>query len=162
MEYEELVESIRNLVMGSPCVDDLEDRGVPLDMHVHRFLEQVRNHQCKVIRSLSVPIQKCDPGTDVDHPRVSMGAGHQGHGGNKRKNGERSGPGRGGRETNENHPDGDGCDGVDSDPGNVKKQKTGDVGKLSCPFRKRNPTRFNVRSYDRCALGSFQTLALLK
>lgn len=33
---------------------------------------------------------------------------------------------------------------------------------LSCPFRKRNPVKFNVRDHSSCALTSFSTIALLK
>jgi hypothetical protein len=33
---------------------------------------------------------------------------------------------------------------------------------LSCPFRKRNPLRFNVRDHGSCALNSFSDFALLK
>lgn len=33
---------------------------------------------------------------------------------------------------------------------------------LSCPFRRRNPLRFNVRDYPRCTLGPFSNITLLK
>lgn len=33
---------------------------------------------------------------------------------------------------------------------------------LPCPYRKRNPLRFNVRSHGSCALNSFADMALLK
>lgn len=165
--YDELVESIRNLVIVSPCIDDLEDRGVPLEPYIHRFLEQVRNHrgasvQCLPIRSL--PTQTCNPGTNEGSSRVSMGNGFEDNGGNKkRKNGENSGPGRGSRDTDSNDSNDDGSDGIQGgNPDNVKKQKTGKVDGLSCHFRKRNPTRFNVREHQSCALSSFQSIALLK
>lgn len=34
--------------------------------------------------------------------------------------------------------------------------------KLGCPFRRRNPRKFNVREYGSCALNGFADLALLK
>jgi len=45
----------------------------------------------------------------------------------------------------------------------VKRQKgiTGVVN-YSCPFRKRNPTRFNVRNYQACALTSFSDITQVK
>jgi hypothetical protein len=33
---------------------------------------------------------------------------------------------------------------------------------MSCPFRKRNPTRFNVRSHSSCALSDFPSMTHLK
>ena len=36
------------------------------------------------------------------------------------------------------------------------------VGRLSCPYRKRNPKRFNIREYDSCAFTYFSTFGALK
>ena len=33
---------------------------------------------------------------------------------------------------------------------------------ISCPFRKRNPLRFNVRNYETCASRGFSDMAVLK
>ncbi|KAM7202600.1 hypothetical protein V8F20_004389 [Naviculisporaceae sp. PSN 640] len=38
----------------------------------------------------------------------------------------------------------------------------GDYRAYSCPFRKRNPVRFNVREYQTCALSSFSDISKLK
>lgn len=35
-------------------------------------------------------------------------------------------------------------------------------GKLSCPFRKRNPRRFNIRQFHSCASNEFGDLSTLK
>ncbi|KAL5927681.1 hypothetical protein ACKVWE_003476 [Pyricularia oryzae] len=37
-----------------------------------------------------------------------------------------------------------------------------DAAPLSCPFRKRNPQRFNVDRWPSCALGSFENILMLK
>lgn len=36
------------------------------------------------------------------------------------------------------------------------------IGNLSCPFRKRNPLRFNVRDYHNCAITEFPDITLVK
>lgn len=36
------------------------------------------------------------------------------------------------------------------------------VSEYSCPFRKRNPLRFNVRDYQTCALSSFPDISQVK
>lgn len=33
---------------------------------------------------------------------------------------------------------------------------------MGCPFRKRNPVRFNIRNHQTCALGGFESLSILK
>ncbi|ROV97369.1 hypothetical protein VMCG_06848 [Cytospora schulzeri] len=169
--YEKLVANIKNLVIDSPCVDDLEDHGVPLELYIHRFLEQVCNHKDAKVQShaaslsiRTIPVQTCSPGANVGNSRIPTGVGHKGNGGhNKRKNGDNSGSGRGGRDPDKEKPYDDGGDDFEDDTERGKRQKTGnDDGVRSCPFRKRNPGRFNVRDYPQCALTSFTNLALLK
>jgi len=43
-----------------------------------------------------------------------------------------------------------------------KRQKVSPMHLFSCPFRKRNPLRFNVRSFRDCATRWFPTMSLLK
>lgn len=80
----------------------------------------------------------------------SQGQGNGG-GGRKRSNGAESGDGTG-----------------DGSPGGGKRQKvsanaqpTADIH-FSCPFRKRNPVRFNIRKSPNCALQSFPDFSQLK
>ncbi|KAF6800122.1 ankyrin repeat protein [Colletotrichum sojae] len=49
----------------------------------------------------------------------------------------------------------------DSNMGQNAKRTKGEV-RLSCPFRKRNPLRFNVRDHLNCATQSFQSITLVK
>ncbi|KAI0839397.1 hypothetical protein F5Y06DRAFT_295424 [Hypoxylon sp. FL0890] len=44
--------------------------------------------------------------------------------------------------------------------GRYKKHRV--EGELSCPYRKRNPIRFNVRDYEKCANTSYSTMSQLK
>jgi hypothetical protein len=58
--------------------------------------------------------------------------------------------------------DNDGWDGRGPRAASQKKQKMEDNQNLSCPFRKRNPTRFNVRDYHICATRPFSNMSVLK
>lgn len=82
--------------------------------------------------------------------------------GSKRKNEDSRGHGRyGGGGDDDDF--GDSSEEGRSSRKKVKKLKTEKKGRgLSCPFRKRNPTRFNVRNHGGCALASFADFALLK
>jgi len=44
----------------------------------------------------------------------------------------------------------------------VHEYKVQDDEKLSCPYRKRNPIRFNVRDYQSCATQSYPDISQLK
>jgi hypothetical protein len=80
----------------------------------------------------------------------SQGQGNGG-GGRKRSNGAESGDGAG-----------------DGSPGGGKRQKIWATSQpsadmhFSCPFRKRNPVRFNVRDFQSCAVQSFPDFSQLK
>lgn len=167
-EYQKLVESINKHVIDSSCVEDPEDSGVPLELYIHQFLEHVCNYrganiQCHTwhLPTHALPIRTYKPGTSVSGSQTSSGAGQEGNGGNKkRKKRGNIGPGRGGKDQNSPYDDGGDDIGDNTGTDRFKKQKTG--MKLSCPFRKRNPLRFNVRDYYNCALVSYQSIALLK
>lgn len=91
------------------------------------------------------------------------------------QNGGNDGDGNGGRPPKRPHSDNNqGQGGASSGDGNGgggggKKPKT-EPGQpsqqedqnLSCPFRKRNPVKFNVRDYQSCAVQSFPDISLLK
>lgn len=166
-EYENLVYSIQNLVLESSCVDDLEDRGVPVKLYIHQFLEKVCNHKSASIEphdfcppGLTFPLDTCSPHAGGGNSQVSLGDDYQANGGNKkRKNGQKRAMGR---DSDGNSPDDDGADGSEGVSNTPKKQKTGNIEELSCPFRKRNPIRFNVRDHSQCALQFYADLARLK
>ncbi|VBB83579.1 Putative protein of unknown function [Podospora comata] len=71
----------------------------------------------------------------------------------------------GGLEGGEEEEDGDGDEGDDRQGGGGKRQRITDHGhgqNFSCPFRKRNPIRFNVRDFQSCAVQSFPDIPQLK
>ncbi|KAI3398528.1 hypothetical protein diail_9052 [Diaporthe ilicicola] len=173
LAYDKLVASIKNLILESSCVDNLEDRSVPIERYVHGCLEKILNHPMPSAASqtLCLPIRiphaesnkaPCDADGSDQHSRGQSSNGGS-NGRNKRKsNGapdtscNRSGEDEGefGDTQDENHV---------KDRQEAKKLKTGKKDEnLSCPFRKRNPIRFNVRAHELCALSSFASLALLK
>ncbi|KAK4183737.1 hypothetical protein QBC35DRAFT_455987 [Podospora australis] len=67
-----------------------------------------------------------------------------------------------GMDNGDGDADDDDDDHEDRRPPNGKKQKTVDGQNLSCPFRKRNPTKFNVRDFQSCAVQSFPDIPQLK
>lgn len=170
--YDHLVESITNLVVESSCIRNVEERAVPVELYVHNLLEQIMNHTkaadksqafCLPIRNL--PMRNSEaPGdagdADVRARGQARNAGSSS--GNKRKNKAASGPGR-----NHGYDEESLDDSSEEDEGNntqkPKKLKTGKKShNFSCPFRKRNPIRFNVRDHTSCALNPFADFALLK
>lgn len=50
----------------------------------------------------------------------------------------------------------------DDTSGEDKPQQRSIEEGFACPFRKRNPLRFNIREHPDCSLGSFRTMAVLK
>ena len=52
--------------------------------------------------------------------------------------------------------------GISSDLGSTKSARIDEDQYLSCPYRKRNPVRFNVRDHQNCAVQSFPDIAQLK
>ncbi|ROW10762.1 hypothetical protein VPNG_05045 [Cytospora leucostoma] len=169
-DYRKLVQSINNLVIDSPCVDDIRGRGVPLELYIHKMIEQVLNHEnaSDIFHNShppnhNLPLQTCNPGANVGGSQATSGSIHADNGGRKRKNSDKRELNRGARDKDGNEPDDDGDEHPQSEHSKAKKPKTGNKEKkMSCPFRRRNPVRFNVRDHPQCALGNFQTFALLK
>ncbi|KAG8162815.1 hypothetical protein KVR01_007293 [Diaporthe batatas] len=174
--YNTLVQSITCLVVGSPAVGNAEERGVPVELYVHSFLEQILSHskpaaenQTPLLPVYNLPMHTLPrntndgPGNLSDWHTRADGQGENGgrRGGQKRPNEEPHGQSRNGDDGGGNDP----CDSSEdqSRTKKAKKLKTGrKSGLLSCPFRKRNPTRFNVRNHGGCALAGFPSLSLLK
>lgn len=168
--YDQLVENITNLVLESSCVGNVEEQAVPVELYVHKFLEQILNHPKPITKGQTVslpirnlPMENTEAPCEAGEPG-SRGRGQWGHGGsssgNKRKNKEA--PSQSGNRASEDEDDfGEGSEEGRSQED--KKRKTSrSGGKLSCPFRKRNPIRFNVRDHASCALNGFADFALLK
>ncbi|KAK7710626.1 hypothetical protein SLS63_012900 [Diaporthe eres] len=170
--YDELVEGITNLILESSCVGNVEDQGVPVKLYVHNLLERILNHPrspsesqvlCFPIRTLPAQNNErpSDTGEPGMHTRDQYGNGGS-SGPHKRKN-EAPGYTRNDNCGDQDEFGDDLEEAQNHNPQKNKKLKTGKRGgNFSCPFRKRNPIRFNVRDYGSCALNPFADFALLK
>ncbi|KAL0470403.1 hypothetical protein QR685DRAFT_571524 [Neurospora intermedia] len=96
----------------------------------------------------------------------SSGTGRRGgvnNGSQKRPNDDGNGyPSRGPEDGS--GPGDRGLDGGGNDGGNKRARITTELGDqgLSCPFRKRNPERFNIRDHQQCAVRPFDNIYELK
>lgn len=170
-EYYKLVEDIKYIVSMSPCITQLEERCVPLDSLIHGFLEQVCNHE----RYLSESLQHDTEDTESDRAHKQVGGASCSNKGKHRVQKQARGRKRkdagirrqrsneqsedaeeDGFEDNENHSEGE----LETSEQSLCAIEPHE--QYSCPFRKRNPTRFNIRDHHRCALRGFADLALLK
>lgn len=66
-----------------------------------------------------------------------------------------------GGEDSDSH-DGSGRRNINGQNGSTHGTKRSKTTKLSCPFRKRNPVRYNIRKHFICATSSFQNFSLVK
>lgn len=169
--YHKLVEDVRYIVSMSPCITQLEERCVPLDSFIHGFLEQVCNYQAFPYRG-----SQEDLGDSRTTPAQYVCAGAKSSSGNtyriqKPSRGQRRKNARDhGQRTNKHFEDPDDStfedDEGDSEDGSQAAEKlvsmTESRHQFGCPYRKRNPTRFNIRDREPCALRGFTDLALLK
>lgn len=155
---------MRNLIMMSPYASDLEEFSVPIDVHINACLEQILNRcqsrkDTRALKYFSNELaQHTSTGSYTNLSADQASSGH-GSGGKKRKNKKehlRRGQG----------DNGEGADDEDNDQDDMlSAQKHGNndnTGRLSCPFRKKNAIRFNVRHHPQCATQSYANFYLLK
>ncbi|KAI3400789.1 hypothetical protein diail_1998 [Diaporthe ilicicola] len=168
VQYEQLVEIIANLVARCSWIGHIEERHVPVVQYTHAFLENIRNYNDQFDMSktssnssnrLCVDCGDTNPsvnghGTSGDANADEKRNRDEGRGNpRKRANDNDGGPSRNGSEEFEN---------AETNPGDTKRVKTDDCQRLPCPYRKRHPTKFNVREYSQCVLNTFGNMALLK
>ncbi|KAL1856823.1 hypothetical protein Daus18300_010586 [Diaporthe australafricana] len=116
-------------------------------------------------QKLSVPLSRLflecaesDPNAGAHDP--SGGSNASG----KRKPDANHGTSRKRADDEEEDPDRNGTeesDDLDNNSGDTKRAKMGECQRWPCPYRKRHPTRFNVRDYSQCVLNTFGNMALL-
>lgn len=118
-------------------------------------------------------VHKASPGDTGSTPTRYVGAGGDAGAGADRSNKQDTGNGNGGQKrpldnggndpNNDGSSDGNGPDGGGG-PGGKKPRLMSEPQdqNLSCPFRKRNPVRFNVRDHQSCAVQSFPDISQLK
>lgn len=167
-QYERLVENISNLVVKSNWIGLVEDDCVPIVQYTHAYLENIRTHDdiLDITGRLHVSCTTpCVDGNDTDPNMGDQEASGGANGNRKRKQGSGHGNRRNKRDNDDQYPNGNGLEDFD-DPeewsGDKKRARVDDRQKLPCPYRKRNPTRFNIRKHHQCALNTFTDMALLK
>lgn len=97
-------------------------------------------------------------GSSTGGNNVTGSGGGSGNGGGSKRRQNGAGNGSG-------HPGGDDFHGGDGPNENGKRPRLehpADDKNFSCPFRKRNPVRFNVRHHQNCAVQSFPDISQLK
>lgn len=166
VHYEQLVESITNLVLKSKWIWHAEDRCMPIVKFTHAYLENIRSHEDGLGFSGRVPMALASPHADNENPDIgSQEVPDLFNANGKREKGAGRGHHRKKDEGGDEYPSRDDPDDF-SDPENLsgdrKRVRIGDIEKFPCPYRKRHPTRFNIREYHQCALNTFATMALLK
>lgn len=167
-QYERLVENIANLVVKSNWIGLVEDDCVPIVQYTHAYLENIRTHDdiLDITGRLHVSCTTpCADGNDTDPNMGDQEASGGANGHRKRKQGSGHSNRRKKRDNDDRYPNGKSPDDFD-DPeewsGDKKRARVDDRQKLPCPYRKRNPTRFNIRKHHQCALNTFTDMALLK
>lgn len=167
-QYDHLVENITNLVLKSKYVGQLGDDLGALINFTHAYLENIRSHDDDLDITRKLPVLHNSPCTDGgDHGSKTGGQEASGvvDANGKRKQGAGHGRHRKRDDENDQRQNQDGPDDFD-DPedwsGDRKRARIDDCQRFPCPYRRRHPTRFNVREYHQCALNTFASMALLK
>lgn len=160
----------------SPCAPNFEDSRVQLDSFIHGFLEQVFNHEDSTRQYSQDDVYDNSAARVLTAQKESAGAksstSRNGYRVQKSSQSRKTKKARDDRQRSSNDQSEDPDDGEFGDDGGDSEEEGETVAKLvcgasahqqlSCPYRKRNPTRFNVRDHHRCALRGFADLALLK
>lgn len=167
-QYERLVENIVNLVVKSNWIGHVEDDCAPIVQCTHAYLENIRTHDDIFDITGRLHVSFTTSCADGDDPDPNMGDQETSGGANgkrKRRQGSSHSNHRKKKDDNDEYPSGNGPDDFE-DPegwsGDKKRVRIDDRQKLPCPYRKRNPTRFNIRKHHQCALNTFTDMALLK
>ena len=166
-EETRLVDELSSLVLRNTLGKDVSDCPAPLLIWdcTSRYLEElgVAAHQGKLpaVSVLASPDHAMSfspaSGRQGSSDREQAGGGQKGNGKGKRKaeGGDEEGRGLGGGDEGE----GEGDRAAAAAQGSSTRNS---VANLSCPYRKRNPLRFNVRDYYVCATHSFADMSQLK
>lgn len=161
-EEARLVDEIASWVLRNTLGKDVDDCAAPMLVWdcTYRYIQELwtaaQQGNLGFIQTMS------GHGTPSSHGGGTPGPSsndqhHSGHGKGKRKADGRSedGGGLGGR-------DNQGDEDRDVSPASQAYSTKGGITNFSCPYRKRNPLRFNVRDYYVCATHSFADMSQLK
>lgn len=162
--YEKLASDIRDLVMMSAFGSHLEELNVPIDNHVFACLERMLNRNqggadTGALESSPNELAQ-NPSTGNYIPIAPGQASSEGNSGSRKRKTERDHRRRRGQDDDEGaDSDEEGLRDAGPVQRHVKEIKS---GRLSCPFRKKNSLRFNVRDHNQCATQCYADIFLLK
>ncbi|KAK3935810.1 hypothetical protein QBC46DRAFT_357971 [Diplogelasinospora grovesii] len=163
-ETVQLIDGISRLVLRNTWCKDLGDCAAP---HLiwdctYRYLEELG--AAAYVGRLGITQAKGD-----GQPAGSYGGAGAVHTDNRSGSNHHNGDGKGKRRAEGDDGDSYGDQDGDGDQGDgISIASYNHMGKsttpsnLSCPYRKRNPLRFNVRDHEVCATRSFADMSLLK
>lgn len=159
--YDLLIEAICNVVSDHFTEDDLRKLNAPITHYANVFLEHIT---CDIGDSNALsttPVIYQTHGSSEDTPTASIRKTSNsdntvGHEGKRELRSEKN-------DSNEDDNDDAGSRPPARMDGYHVSQKVRTIEcDLSCPFRKRNPMRFNVRLHSSCALSVFPSMTHLK
>ncbi|KAL2193652.1 hypothetical protein P885DRAFT_72040 [Corynascus similis CBS 632.67] len=162
-EESRLVDEIASWVLRNTFGKDVDDCAAPLLVWdcTYRYLQELwaASHGGKlgIIQTTSgqgTPSPQYGA-TPTPGGNDQQQSGYPGKGKRKADGGSDDGSGFGGRDQGGN-------DERDTSPASQAYSSKGNITNFSCPYRKRNPLRFNVRDYYVCATHSFADMSQLK
>jgi hypothetical protein len=162
-EEARLVDEIASWVLRNTFGKDVDDCAAPLLVWdcTYRYLQELwsASHEGNLgfVQSTSghgTPSPQYG-GTPAPGNSDQQHSGHPGKGKRKADGGSDDGSGFGGRDNQGNEE-------RDVSPASQAYSTKGSITNFSCPYRKRNPLRFNVRDYYVCATHSFADMSQLK
>jgi hypothetical protein len=162
-EEARLVDEISSWVLRNTFGKDMDDCAAPLLVWdcTYRYLQElwIASHEGNLgfVQSTSghgTPSPHYG-GTPASGGGDQQNAGQHGKGKRKADGGSDDGSGFGGRDNQGNEE-------RDISPASQAYSAKGNTTNFSCPYRKRNPLRFNVRDYYVCATHSFADMSQLK
>ncbi|KAK4218615.1 hypothetical protein QBC37DRAFT_274665 [Rhypophila decipiens] len=165
-ELSHLVDELSSCVLRSTLGKDVEDCPAPLLVLdcTSRYLEEIRTaaETGSLVNTLAASDQSgsCSPGDSSQRWNNGSQDGASQRGGNGKGKGKRKAEGG----SDDGFGDADGGSDRNGDPMTGLSPTGRPAGSFnySCPYRKRNPLRFNVRDKNVCATHSFTDMSQLK
>jgi hypothetical protein len=162
-----LVDEIASWVLRNTFGKDVDDCAAPLLVWdcTYRYLQELWTASHEGNLNLGFTQTPSGQGTPSPH----YGGGTPGSGSNDHQHSSHYGKGK--RKADGGSDDGSGLGGGRDNQGNEERDASpasqaystkGGITNFSCPYRKRNPLRFNVRDYYVCATHSFADMSQLK
>lgn len=159
--YDLLIEAVCNVVSNHFSESELRRLNAPITHYANIFLENIAREigDSDTLNTTPVIYQTHGPSKDASTASIQQAPNPGSSVGHENKRELRC-------EQNNSEDDDSDSDGsrppTRTDANGVYKEVRASRVALSCPFRKRNPMRFNIRSHSSCALSDFPSMAHLK